>query len=831
MADNPDPEVIREAQNAQEDLNKAQAEYRDNLYDIKGAYDELYLAIKGSADVVRSGLSEEAKRRVIVKDSFSVLRHTLKNVRELRDSENGIKELNDTQLEKKKQLLESDLSQLKTLAEQLEKSHGIVGISEKKIRKSKILTENEKELLLLYRDQFSIIQETVNETDEQIEAYKRMNSALGLSGALLDNLERIGVRAFGGLGINLSAFKSGFKDALEDAKKAARDIEKEMKAAGDEEASWDQKVRVLGATTKGLKKALKEGLNDPLAFGAVALNALVKAFNKVNTASVEVSRLTGQNATGMATMQLRIASTADVLEVVSGLTKQIGFNANNAFSPETLAAAAEFKNTLGLSADEAGKLAILTQATGTNLDDNFESIVDSVNQFNRANRSAVSQGMVLRDVANVSDGISASLGGQAGAIAAASAAARRLGMELSNVDKIADTLMQFETSIGDELEAQLLTGKDINLAKARELALTNDLKGLGDELFGNSADLAEFSEMNRIQQQSLAKALGMSRDELARIAYLKSIEAGMTEKQAAAAYQVNAEEMKRMTIQQNFSKALEKVAQALTPIVEGFAMLAGNSVLFYSMLVAITAVSLARTIGSFMVMAVQLKVMAAAGLTTAITLGGIAKGVALAALVLGTLAGIGYAFSKITKAEDFADEPGQGRYLLGPKGSIKFDDEDTIVAGTNLFGGGGLSKEILAKLNMLETNLGKFISIDAMMKGFAAMKEGLARTTRTLAVIGGMIGSLNKSDEKATPVQNVTISPDQGRIRNSPRESISSDNKGTVAAELIQGGKNSFREMITGIYKLIEVVGRGGNVYIDGNKVGQAMVLGSNKSS
>jgi len=812
MADNPDPEVIREAQNAQEDLNKAQAEYRDNLYDIKGAYDELYLAIKGSADVVRSGLSEEAKRRVIVKDSFSVLRHTLKNVRELRDSENGIKELNDTQLEKKKQLLESDLSQLKTLAEQLEKSHGIVGISEKKIRKSKILTENEKELLLLYRDQFSIIQETVNETDEQIEAYKRMNSALGLSGALLDNLERIGVRAFGGLGINLSAFKSGFKDALEDAKKAARDIEKEMKAAGDEEASWDQKVRVLGATTKGLKKALKEGLNDPLAFGAVALNALVKAFNKVNTASVEVSRLTGQNATGMATMQLRIASTADVLEVVSGLTKQIGFNANNAFSPETLAAAAEFKNTLGLSADEAGKLAILTQATGTNLDDNFESIVDSVNQFNRANRSAVSQGMVLRDVANVSDGISASLGGQAGAIAAASAAARRLGMELSNVDKIADTLMQFETSIGDELEAQLLTGKDINLAKARELALTNDLKGLGDELFENSADLAEFSEMNRIQQQSLAQALGMSRDELARIAYLRAIETGMTEEQAAAAAQVNAEEMKRMTIQENFSKALEKVAQAFTPIIEGFATLVGTSWLFYTTLGLIAGISLARTVGSLAAMAVKLGIISVEAITTnaALTFG--LGAIAVGAAIVGLLALLGNAKKKATSAQDAIIPPGEGRILTFPAGTISFDDRDTIVAGTNLGGGGGSSKEILAKLDKLiaETDLGV---------GGGSSGEILAKIDRVMT-------------------ETVIITPGTDRILNSPGESISSNDKNTVEDETNSGEEGrsrlfgrSNREILAKLDRLIEAVERGGNVYMDSNQVGRAMVLGSYKSS
>lgn len=52
-------------------------------------------------------------------------------------------------------------------------------------------------------------------------------------------------------------------------------------------------------------------------------------------------------------------------------------------------------------------------------------------------------------------------------------------------------------------------------------------------------------------------------------------------------------------------------------------------------------------------------------------------------------------------AQDAMIPPGKGRILKGPRGSISFDDKDTIVAGTNLFGGGGSSKEVLAKLDRL----------------------------------------------------------------------------------------------------------------------------------
>jgi hypothetical protein len=74
--------------------------------------------------------------------------------------------------------------------------------------------------------------------------------------------------------------------------------------------------------------------------------------------------------------------------------------------------------------------------------------------------------------------------------------------------------------------------------------------------------------MNRIQQESYAAALGMTRDELAKIAYQKGLDLKMTDEQAAKAAGVNAEEMKRVAIQENFAKALEKIAGAVAPILD-----------------------------------------------------------------------------------------------------------------------------------------------------------------------------------------------------------------------------------------------------------------------
>ena len=271
-------------------------------------------------------------------------------------------------------------------------------------------------------------------------------------------------------------------------------------------------------------------------------------------------------------------------------------NAQNMFSKETLQGAANLKVEMGLAANEAGNLAILAQTSGTSVSDLTDSIVDTTSEFNASNRSAVSQGQILRDVGNVSDGIRASFAGNTEALVKGAAAARRLGMEIGELDNIASSLLDFESSIEAELEAQLLTGKNINMAKARELALSNDLAGLGEELMKNSSDIHEFGKMNRIQQEAQAKALGMSRDQLAKVAYNRALELGMTEDQAAAAANVNAEDMKRITAQENFAKAIEKITTAISPILNIIADILSMPMVPYLLMGAVAAKKLGGSV-------------------------------------------------------------------------------------------------------------------------------------------------------------------------------------------------------------------------------------------
>jgi hypothetical protein len=76
--------------------------------------------------------------------------------------------------------------------------------------------------------------------------------------------------------------------------------------------------------------------------------------------------------------------------------------------------------------------------------------------------------------------------------------------------------MNFEQSISNELEAELLLGKNLNLEKARTAALNNDLATVAEEIAKQAGSAAEFTAMNRIQQEALASAVGMSKEDLAK---------------------------------------------------------------------------------------------------------------------------------------------------------------------------------------------------------------------------------------------------------------------------------------------------------------------------
>lgn len=466
----------------------------------------------------------------------------------------GLTDLSKRQLESKLEDLVTSQAQLAVQAQRAKQEAKELQYTKGKSKAQIKRMEQLREVARLTEQQDVGLTGLIGRTKERLALETSINENMGVAGALVGGtgalMERLGMRS----GI--------FHQAMEQATDEMRTMAKDMGT----NVSFMNKLKVAATGVSKILQGFGKALLDPTSIGL----KLLDVFFKINKQSVEISRLTGQLASNFDTSVFSAASMVDQMEVVAELTKQTGLSAQAAFSRENIQGAANLKVEMGLAADEAGTLAMMAQTSNTNVDALTDSIVQYTNEFNGSNRTAVAHGVVLRDIGKASESVRASFGGSTKALVAAAGAARKLGMEIGDLDSIANNLLDFESSIGAELEAQLLTGKNINMNKARELALNNELGDLGEELYKNSSSLAEFGQMNRIQQEAQAKALGMTRDQLAKVAYQRGVQLKMSDEELKKATGVEASDMRRLEAQENFTKALEKIAASLAPILDFF---------------------------------------------------------------------------------------------------------------------------------------------------------------------------------------------------------------------------------------------------------------------
>jgi len=276
-------------------------------------------------------------------------------------------------------------------------------------------------------------------------------------------------------------------------------------------------------------------------------------------------------------------------------------------------------------------------------------------------------------------------------------------------------LLNWESSIEAEMEAELLTGKQLNLNEARNLALKGKSAEAATEMLKQVGSAAEFSNMDAIQQDAIAKSMGMQTDELANslikqellnkygkeeLDRLMATEDGRRQlREEGAGDLVAAAEQQSQ--QEKINDLITKMSEILQAAVSGpFGMLLGIIVevlgylgtvisYFTSMFswVGKIAAKLGSLGGAFKALG-YLAVVGAAytayKFAAMVPVVGPALGIVAAATVL--TAGMG-ALNK--KMSDGVMAPDGKVLYSGKEGAIKLNDKDTVIAGTDLGGGKG----------------------------------------------------------------------------------------------------------------------------------------------
>jgi hypothetical protein len=712
-----------------------------------------------------------------IEDSFANLRKTLQSIgeelginvnkiteakkeyrslldiaRQLQNNEEEIQKLSDKQIKSLRSKSESSLRDLKATAKKLAQEKGIVDISKVNLKFRRDLTEEQFSLLSALKDNFSVESQIVDELEKEDKLRGKINKKTGVLGGVLKGISKIPI-----LGDIFDA-----NEALDATKNKVRETESAL--AG------------LGAAVVNIGKQMAEGIlnSSNLVLGTITF--LVDAFKQVDQGAEDYAR--SMNVTYSEALNVRgemdkiAQSTSTTLdnsvrlqETLAFVGEQLGSNAK--LNAQDVATFTELREAAGFTNEELMGMTSLTLANGKLLKDNTKEFLG------QAKATALSQGVTLnvktlmKDIGKISAATTLSLGKQPKALANAVATAKALGMEMGKLEDISNNLLNFEQSIEAELSAELLTGKEINLERARLAALNGDIATLAEEINQQIGSSADFTKMNVIQQEALAKAVGMNREELAQTLFTQEQLQGLTGEEAEEAQDLLNQRIEKVGltqaqkeleeggldalkeqagVQTEFNKAIEDLKIMLVnDLLPGFEkvtiFLRENMGLIKGMVVsfaALKASQIAYNAASFIGLGISKAQLVVAkntakaeGFTAAMKSFGwqpfVGIGLAIAAAIA--------SFATLNSAMNDGIIPPAGgsgygkRVLYGPEGSIQLNNKDTIIAGTNLFdkaddmvsapkgtikmsppSGGGSSAEVVSAINSLKQSVNALAS-------------------------------------------------------------------------------------------------------------------------
>ena len=537
--------------------------------------------------------------------------------------------------------------------------------------------------------------------EDQVKYGEKIQKNLGVTGGLLKGISKIPI-----LGEFINSEKALAVAQAEAAKEGGN------------------RLKVLGAAGKQLGKDLATNLTDPLVLFSAASTSVVSVLKKIDELTTGTARNFGiskdqandlnKELSGIArSSNDNFITTSKLNETFQALNSRYGTFAD--FSEENLVAFTELNKKAGISVETLGALQDTTFLTGKGLKESTIEFEGQVKALKAQTGLAINEKQVLEGIKDVSTATKLQLGGSAEAIAEAVFKAKALGMELKDLASISNSLLNFQSSIEDELSAELMTGKQLNLEGARYAALIGDQAMLADELAKNVGSAADFQKMNVLQQEALAKSLGLNRDTLAETLMQREALAklgakdGETQKEAydrlVAQYGVEearkrigdenlANQLESASVQEKFASITEKLqeafiplAEGLLPIVDGFASIASNAGLLKVILGTISgailgkmAMGLGQSISKMGVL-LGLSTAKAAAETSAAT--AISFG-SMLPVILGSVGAI-VGLIAAARADDLYS-PGGGygkRTLLAPEGAFALNDKDNIIATTN----------------------------------------------------------------------------------------------------------------------------------------------------
>jgi len=323
---------------------------------------------------------------------------------------------------------------------------------------------------------------------------------------------------------NLQAMIKLKQAETEEEKKKAQLELKSISAQASINASIKDQVAGMRATAASARAFLSAILANPIMALAAAALILVKHLVDAGKAVLDTRKELGLSLGVSAKLTAQTEALGVSAKVFGGTVEDIR------------QAQTAIRNELGLSVQEAANLSFQFAKTAATTGQSEEqlagtlSIMESISSASREallaqiettgeilQQKGLAPGDIFKDVADNAEHFASFAKDGGKNIFLAAGAAKKLGLNMSAVAAATESLLDFETSIEKQMEASLLLGRQINLDRARQLALAGDQEGMLQEILKQVGGEAEFNRLNVLQRRALAESVGQSVENLSRL--------------------------------------------------------------------------------------------------------------------------------------------------------------------------------------------------------------------------------------------------------------------------------------------------------------------------
>jgi hypothetical protein len=308
------------------------------------------------------------------------------------------------------------------------------------------------------------------------------------------------------------------KEILNENKKLELDRSKILA----ENVKLEEKISVWKSRASKIKAGI-EGLKDLQVFVNLIMIAYDR-FVQLDKAAESFRRETGFSADQMRTLR------SDA-EAVNRQFQDMGVGVAEVYN-SAKALTDVFGRTSLITKETLGNVALLsanlgvTEADSANVLANFQGLGKATQEAAMnvikvgagiSEKAGVPFKLVMNDIANASEQTTAMLGANPSKLMKSAIAARALGTDMNKIVSSQRKLLDYSSSINDELELSALLGKSVSFQKSRQLAYDGDIAGAAKATLATVKAAGDFDKMNVYQREKLAVAAGMELKDLTKM--------------------------------------------------------------------------------------------------------------------------------------------------------------------------------------------------------------------------------------------------------------------------------------------------------------------------